>query len=173
MFPQIWELLILRGGLAFSLIIISQLDYKALLLLHRPVACWIKCRPFHYPSFSEFVSRVTSRSDGVVIIVPVYFLALESCAWYDSFQTRIELSTRSTGGNKTLIKKFPPCCTKIFFFFSIGVLFSARAISDFLRAKSFLFAGLLRGTVSLRTFKIHSQMLLTKVSSATFKMTLR
>ena len=39
--------------------------------------------------------------------------------------------------------------------------------------KKFLFAGLLTGTVSLITLETHSQMVLTKASSAAFKIALR
>ena len=88
------------------------------------------------------------------------------------FKARIELNTRSTGGNKTL-KKFPPCCTKIFFFLLGGVLFSARAINDYLWARGFLLASLLTSTVSFRTLEAHAQMVFTNDSSATFKIALR
>ena len=84
----------------------------------------------------------------------------------------MELNTRKTGGNKTL-KKFPPCCTKIFFFLWSGVRFSARAIKDFVWTISFLLAALLTGTVSLSTSRTHSQMVLTKASSTTFKIAFR
>ena len=63
----------------------TTLDCKVLPLLHRPVACWIKSRSFHCPSFSEFVSRVVLIFVDVVVIVPMYFQGQESCAWYDSF----------------------------------------------------------------------------------------
>ena len=91
--------------------------------------------------------------------------------WFIPY-VRIELNTRSTGGNN-ILKKFPPCWTKSFFFLWSGVLLSARAISDFLWTKSFFLAGLLTGTVPFRTLKTHSQMVLTTVSSATFKIALR
>ena len=89
MFPQVWELLILRRGVALFADYnkssnAATPDYKVLPLLHRPVVCWIKCRSFDFPSFSELVSRVVSKFVDVVI-VPVYFLAQESCAWYDAF----------------------------------------------------------------------------------------
>ena len=71
------------------------------------------------------------------------------------------------------------CYCSLFLYFSAifrkteRETFFDKAIRGFLWTKSFFLVGLLTGTVPLRTFKTHSQMVLTKASSATFKMALR